>query len=67
MYTYVCCRCTNCNAQIVLEEQSGSHPDSLRRLPRPRVGREACPYCRTVFVSKTYYAIESETPLLQRA
>jgi hypothetical protein len=64
MFTYVCCRCTNCTAQIVLEEQSGSN---YRRPPRPRAGREACPYCRAVFVPETYYVTESGTPVLERA
>ena len=66
MYTYICCRCTNCVAQIALEEQSGSNT-LFHRPPRPRAGREACPYCRTVFVPETYYVAESETPLLQQA
>ena len=66
MYAYICCRCTNCAAQIVLEEQGGSNT-LFRRPHRPRAGREACPYCRTVFVPETYYLAESETPLLQRA
>ena len=64
MFTYVCCRCTNCTAQIILEEQSS---EAFRRPPRPRAGREACPYCRAVFVPETYYVTEGETPLLQRA
>jgi len=66
MYTYTCCRCTNCAAQIVLEELGGSNT-LLHRPARPRAGREACPYCRTVFVSEKYYIAESETPLLERA
>ena len=67
MYAYTCCRCTNCAAQIVLEEQGGSNTDLFRRPARPRAGRAACPYCRTVFVPETYYVAQSETPLLQRA
>ena len=64
MFTYVCCRCSNCTAQIILEEQNS---DAFRRLPRPRAGREACPYRRAVFVPETYYVTESGTPLLERA
>jgi len=67
MYVYTCCRCTNCAAQIVLEEQGGWDTNLFRRPPRPRAGREACPYCRTVFVPEKYYVAESETPLLQQA
>jgi hypothetical protein len=67
MYAYTCCRCTNCAAQIVLEEQGGWDTNLFRRPPRPRARREACPYCRTVFVPETYYVAESETPLLQQA
>jgi hypothetical protein len=67
MYAYTCCRCTNCAAQIVLEEQGGSNTNLFRRPARPRAGREACPYCRTVFVPEKYYVAESETPLLQQA
>jgi hypothetical protein len=67
MYTYICCRCKNCAAQIVLEEQGGSNTNLFRRPARPRAGREACLYCRAVFVPKRYYVTESETPLLQRA
>ena len=67
MYTYVCCRCKNCTAQIVLEDRVGSDSTSLHRPPRPRAGREACPYCRTVFVPENYYVVESGSPLLQRA
>jgi hypothetical protein len=66
MYVYTCCRCTNCAAQIALEEQSGSNT-LFHRPARPRAGREACPYCRTVFVPEAYYVAESETPLLQQA
>ena len=65
MYSYICCRCTNCAAQIALEYQGDS--DTSRRPPRPRVGREACPYCRAVFVPESYYVTENETPLLRRA
>ena len=32
MYTYICCRCTNCVAQIALEEQSGSNTNLFRDL-----------------------------------
>jgi hypothetical protein len=46
MYTYTCCRCTNCAAQIALEEWVDSDTHLVHGLPRPRVGREACPYCR---------------------
>jgi hypothetical protein len=65
MYTYICCRCTNCAARIALEEwaDSGYLPN---RPPRPRPGREACPYCRAVFVAERYYVTESGSPLLQR-
>ena len=66
MYTYICCRCTNCTAQVVLEDQGGSDTNLFRRPPRPRAGREACPYCRAVFMTKSYYVTESGTPLLQR-
>jgi len=66
MYTYTCCRCTNCAAQIVLEDRADS--DSIiHRPPRPRAGREACPYCRAVFVPENYYVKESGSPLLLRA
>jgi hypothetical protein len=67
MYTYICCRCKNCIAQIVLEEHGGLNTDSFRRPARPRAGREACPYCRAVLVPETYYIAESETPLMERA
>jgi hypothetical protein len=65
MYTYVCCRCTNCTAQIVLENRED--PNLLHRPPRPRAGREACPYCRTVFVPQSYYIKESVAPLALHA
>lgn len=67
MYTYVCCRCKNCGAQIVLENRAGSDADLLHRPPRPRAGRESCPYCRAVFVPDNYYVTESWSPLLLRA
>jgi hypothetical protein len=63
MYSYICCRCLNCTAQIVLEDRAGSDA-IIHRPPRPRAGREACPYCRTVFVPPNYYVKESEVPLL---
>ena len=65
MYTYTCCRCINCRAQIVLEDQADTN--LLYKPPRPRAGREACPYCRAVFVLQCYYVRESGTPLTQRA
>ena len=64
MYTYICCRCTNCSAEIVLEDRADS--DMMHRPPRPRSGSEACPYCRAVFVPERYYVKESATPLLER-
>jgi hypothetical protein len=67
MYFYICCRCTNCAAQIALEDQGGPDTNLGRKPPRPRVGREACPYCRAVFVPERYYVTESGTPLLRRA
>ena len=67
MYTYICCRCTKCAAQIVLEYQANSDTELLHRPPRPRAGREACPYCREVFEPENYYFKESGTPLLWRA
>jgi hypothetical protein len=66
MYTYICCRCTNCVAQIALEERADSGTEVLHSPPRQRAGREACPYCRAVFTPESYYVGESETPLLQR-
>ena len=65
MYTYTCCRCTNCAAQIPLEDRADS--DTLiHRPPRPRGGHEACPYCRAVFAPENYYVVTSESPLLLR-
>ena len=64
MYTYICCRCTNCSAQIVLEDRAESN--MAHHPPRPRSGREACPYCRAVFVPENYYVKESGSPLLER-
>jgi hypothetical protein len=67
MYTYICCRCRNCAAQIVLEDRAEPDSHSTHRPPRPRSGREACPYCRAVFVPENYYVQESGSPLLLRA
>ena len=67
MYTYICCRCKNCTAQIVLEDRGDSDTNSFLRPPRPRAGRESCPYCRAVFVPESYFVKESGTPLLLRA
>jgi hypothetical protein len=67
MYTYICCRCTNCAAQIALEDRADSESHLIHRPPRPRSGREACPYCRAVFVTENYYVKESGSPLLQQA
>jgi hypothetical protein len=67
MYTYICCRCTNCTAQIVLEDRAGADTNLRHGPPRPRAGREACPYCRAVFVPENYYVTESWSPLLLRA
>jgi hypothetical protein len=52
MYTYICCRCTNCAAEIVLEDRADSESHLMHHPPRPRSGREACPYCRAVFVTE---------------
>jgi hypothetical protein len=66
MYTYTCCRCTNCAAQIVLEDRADAETHRIQRPPRPRAGREACPYCRTVFEPENYYVKQNESPLLLR-
>jgi hypothetical protein len=65
MYTYMCCRCIRCEAQIVLEDRADTN--LLHKPPRPRPGREACPYCRAVFVPQSYYVRESGSPLALRA
>lgn len=67
MYTYVCCRCTNCAAQILLEDREDPETNLFHRVPRPRAGREACPYCRAVFAPQSYYIKESVTPLALHA
>jgi hypothetical protein len=67
MHTYICCRCKNCTAQIVLEDLGESDIYPLNRPSRPRAGREACPYCRAVFKPVNYYMTESGTPLVLRA
>lgn len=67
MYTYTCCRCPNCTGQIVLEDRAESDTQVIHKPPRPRSGREACPFCRAVFVTENYYVTESESPLLQPA
>jgi hypothetical protein len=66
MYTYICCRCTNCAAEIVLEDRADSVGQLIHRPPRPRSGHEACPYCRAVFVPEGYYVKETGSPLLAR-
>jgi hypothetical protein len=67
MCMYTCCRCTNCEAEILLEDREDSNTNLLHRVPRPRAGREACPYCRTVFVPRSYYIKESLAPLALHA
>jgi hypothetical protein len=67
MYTYLCCRCRNCEAQIFLEDREDPATNLFHRVPRPRAGREACPYCRTVFVPANYYIKESAAPLALHA
>jgi hypothetical protein len=67
MYTYLCCRCKNCSAQIVLQDGGDSDTNLPQRPPRPRAGREACSYCRAVFIPASYYITESGTPILVRA
>ena len=62
MYNYLCCRCAKCEGQVVLEDTN-----LLHKPPRPRAGREACPYCQTGLVPQSYYVRESESPLTQRA
>ena len=37
MYTYTCCRCTKCEAQIVLEDRADAN--LIYKLPRPRPER----------------------------
>jgi hypothetical protein len=67
MYTYVCCQCTNCGAQVLLENREDPKTNVLNRVPRPRTGREICLDCRTVFVPNTYYVKESAGPLYSHA
>jgi hypothetical protein len=66
MYTYTCCRCTNCSAQIVLEDRAESET-MIHRPPRPRSGSEVCPYCHAVFVPENYYVKDSVSPLARCA
>jgi hypothetical protein len=63
MYTYMCCKCTNCTARIVLEEWADSGMYLLHRPVRSRPRHQACPYCRTLFAPERYYITESGAPL----
>ena len=38
MYTYTCCRCTKCDAQIVLEDRADAN--LIYKLPRPLLIRQ---------------------------
>jgi hypothetical protein len=64
MFTYVCVAVRTAPHRLFWKSRTPMH---FRRLPRPRAGREACPYRRAVFVPETYYVTESGTPLLDRA
>ena len=66
MYTYTCCRCTKCGAELVLEDRADSDTALMHRPPRPRPGREACAFCREVFAPGSYYIKESSSRLLQQ-
>ena len=66
MFTYTCCRCTNCAAEVVLEDRADSDTE-IHRPPRPRTGHESCPHCRAVFLPENYYVKVSQLPLLMRA
>jgi hypothetical protein len=63
MYIYLCCRCTNCKAEILLEHRGDPFTNTVHHPPRPRAGRESCPYCREVFLPQSYYEKVSAAPL----
>jgi hypothetical protein len=66
MFTYTCCRCTKCAAEVALEDRAESD-HKIHKSPRPRTGHETCPHCRAVFLPETYYVRETGVPLLVRA
>ncbi len=73
MYAYTCCRCTNCAAQIVLEEQSGSNTSFADRLGHARavkpvhtVERCSCPKRITSQkMKRLFYSEPEQNPCLE--
>jgi DNA-directed RNA polymerase subunit RPC12/RpoP len=57
------CRCPNCSARVILEQIPNRGLSSEIQSAQDRTGREACPYCRTVFVPESYRTIESDVDL----
>jgi hypothetical protein len=63
MPSYLCCRCPKCSAKIVLDLMPGLRPVSMDVATKGRTGREACSYCRAVFVPDNYYIFETDEEL----
>src|SRR5277367_6086553 len=63
VHTYVCCQCTNCGTELLLEYREDPKTNILNGVPRPRTGHETCPECRSIFVPVTYYVKECAGPL----
>jgi hypothetical protein len=60
---FLCCRCPKCSARIVLDQMPGLEPVSLGVATKNRSGREACSYCRAIFVPENYHIVESDEDL----
>jgi hypothetical protein len=60
---FLCCRCTKCSAKIVLDRLPGLEAVSVELATKDRSGREACSYCRAIFVPENYRIVESDEDL----
>ena len=63
MPSFLCCRCPKCSAKIVLDQMPGLGPFSVDHATKDRTGREACSYCREIFVPENYYIVETDEDL----
>jgi hypothetical protein len=63
MPSFLCCRCPKCSAKIVLDQMPGLGPFSVDLAAKDRTGREACSYCRAIFVPENYYIVETDEDL----
>jgi hypothetical protein len=65
MFAYLCRKCGFCSSEFILEQMEDPGSGQSRSSSSPFVSN-TCPNCRSLFVPKSYFVLQSAEPLMQR-